>query len=114
MEEKPQFQHPQSQSESQPAYGQVYTPTPDQTDLIQQVEDLRSRIQLLEQKRTVFDTDLIGLLETVTMVPMGVPKSPYQQIKIARISGTSYLYVYDSMNINLGGNSDGWLRVTIA
>lgn len=110
----PHFQHPQSQSQSNPAYGQVYSPDPNQADLLEEIQKLTTRVGMLEQKRTIFNTDIIGLVETVTAVPVSIPKNPFQQIKIARISGVSYLYVYDSLNTNIGANSDGWLRVTIA
>lgn len=110
---EPHFQHPQIQK-NQPAAGQIDTgevSTPDQ------LRDLTNRIQALESilhGRVVFSTGIIGLFETVSVAPTGIPLSPYDQIKIARISGTSYLYIYDNVNKTLGGASNGWLRVTIA
>ena len=81
MSDEPQFQHPQSQSSSQPAYGQVFTyelNTEDQANLIQ---SLTNRIQALENKRINWNTDIIGLFETVTVAPTLMPTSPYEQIK---------------------------------
>lgn len=102
-----QFQHPQPQSQSNPAYGQVFTDTPDIGVLKQQMQDLTQRILMLENKRVNFNTDLIGLFETVTAAPTLKPTSPYEQVKLVNISGTFYLYVYST-------NSLSWKRVTIA
>lgn len=109
----PDFQHPQSQS-SQPAYGQVYSNTPNITDLAAQVQDLNSRFNLLSSKRINLNTDLIGLFQTVTAAPTQIPNNPYQQIQIAIISGTHYLYIYDPTTPVGGSASNGWFRVTIA
>jgi hypothetical protein len=106
MEDKPYFQHPQPQS-NQPNYGQVYSSAPDTAQTIQDIQDLRQRIQMLEQKRVNLNTGLIGLFETVTVAPTITPANPYDQIKLANISGTFYLYVYNT-------NSNSWKRVTIS
>lgn len=91
----PQFQHPQPQSESQPAYGQVFSLIPNATDSQAQIETLTRRIQDLENKRINFNTDLIGLVETMTMAPTTLtPVTPYQQFKIYN----GNLYFYDSKN----------------
>lgn len=105
-ETKPSFEHPQSQSEK-PAYGQVFSPIPNNIDMDELVVELTRRVNLLEQKRTNLNTDIIGMFETVTVAPTGVPFNLFQQIKIAKISGTSYLYIYDTLN-------HVWLRVVIA
>lgn len=103
----PHFQHPQPQSESKPAYGQVFTDTPNTDLLMQSLEDLTRRIETLEQKRVNFNTDLIGLFETVLVAPTGIPANPYDQIKLANLSGTYYLYAYNT-------SSKTWKRVVIA
>lgn len=96
MEDKPQFQHPQTQSESIPAQGQVYTNNPITNTQFQLLEQ---RIQVLEQKRINFNTDIIGLFETVTVAPTSTtPNSPFAQVKISVIAGTTKLNVYDSVN----------------
>lgn len=61
----------------------------------------------LNSTRINLNTDIIGLFEVVTAAPTLIPKSPYDQIKIAIISGVSYLYVYDQVN-------HAWKRVVIA
>lgn len=106
----PHFQHPQTQSQSNPAYGQVYTNNPNQADLLQQIQNLTTRIQQLEVNRATrinLNTDIIGLFETVTVAPTLIPTSPYEQIKLANISGTFYLYVYNT-------NSKTWKRTVIS
>lgn len=93
---EPHFQHPQPQK-SQPATGQIATDTAP-TD--QQLQDLTNRVQALEitaRGRVVFNTGLIGLFETVSVVPTGTPLSPYDQVKIYVNSTTYRLYVYDSV-----------------
>lgn len=102
---EPHFQHPQPQKQ-QPAPDQIDTghiSTPDQ------LRDLTNRIQALETTahgRVVFNTGIIGLFETVTVAPTGVPLSPYDQIKISVIAGTTALNVYDATN-------HAWKKVTI-
>lgn len=106
MEEKPQFQHPQSQSMS-PAYGQVYSDTPDTSQLLQTIEDLTNRVRNLENKRINFNTDLVGPFETVTAIPTATPPttSPYDQIKI--YGTTLYFYNYTSHAWQAAGGSGG-------
>lgn len=95
MSETPQFQHPQPQSASQPMYGQVFSTTLDTADTQTQIEVLTRRIQDLENKRVNFNTDLIGLVETIGMAPTTTtPTNPFQQFKI--YSGN--LYYYDGLN----------------
>lgn len=83
------FQHPQSQSQGNPAKGQVFTyaePAP---------EDLQTQVTALQNKRVNFNTDIIGLVETMNMAPTTTtPISPFQQFKIYN----SKLYFYDSLN----------------
>lgn len=102
---EPYFQHPQPQK-STPATGQIATDTVP-TD--EQLQDLINRVQALENTahgRIVFNTGLIGLFETVTVAPTGIPLSPYDQIKISVITGTTALNVYDATN-------HVWKKVTI-
>lgn len=91
------FQHPQPQK-NQPATDQIATGEP---DTAQQLRDLTNRVQLLEgttHGRVVFNTGLIGLFETVSIVPTGIPLSPYDQIKFYSNSTTYRLYIYDPTN----------------
>lgn len=105
-EEKPDFKHPQPQS-SQPAYGQVFSDSPDPTLQVQDEDELKRRVSFLESKRTNLNTDILGLFETVTVAPTGTPFNIFQQIKLATISGTTYLYIYDT-------KAHAWLRVALA
>lgn len=86
----PHFQHPQPQK-SQPEAGQVFGGTSDVGD---QVADLQKKISDMDNTRINFNTDLIGLVETVTVTPTGVPTSPYRQLKIFN----GKWYYYDSLN----------------
>lgn len=47
-------------------------------------------------KRRVNLFDIFGLFETVSTAPVGVPNTPYDQIKIYVNSTTYRLYWYDS------------------
>lgn len=95
---EPHFQHPQPQSQGKPATDQIDTgqiSTPDQ------LRDLTNRVQILEtvaHGRVVFNTGLIGLYETVGIVPTGIPLSPYDQVKFYSNSTTYRLYMYDALN----------------
>lgn len=81
LQNKPDFQHPQPQTTA-PARGQIAVPAPMQP--------------VTPPMRVNFNTDIIGLLQTVSVAPTQVPNSPYQQIQIY-VSGTTYrLYVYDA------------------
>lgn len=76
-------------------------------------EELKRRIDLLERKEADdirthshdglasvaidWTTDINGLLETVSAVPAGIPKSPYDQVKIYVNGATLRLYWYDSV-----------------
>ena len=71
MDDKPTFQHPQHQSE-QPMVSQPTAPVPQVNPAVPQV---------------VFNTGIIGLFETVSVAPTGIPLSPYDQIKLY-ISGS--------------------------
>ncbi len=106
MSDKPTFEHPQSQT-NQPSVGQVFSDSLDVSGLNQQIAELTRRIETIENKRINFNTDLIGLFETVTVAPTLIPTSPYEQIKLANISGTFYIYAYNT-------NSKTWKRVVIA
>lgn len=102
---EPHFQHPQPQKQ-QPANDQIAT---GQVSTSVQLQDLTNRIQTLEttaRGRVVFNTGIIGLFETVTVAPTGIPLGPYDQIKISVIAGTTALNVYDATN-------HVWKKVTI-
>lgn len=110
---EPHFQHPQPQSQGKPAADQIDT---GQISTSDQLRDLTNRIQELEttaRGRVVFNTGLIGLFESLTAAPTGLPLSPYDQVKIAKISGTTYLYIYDYNQKTGGSASNGWFRVAI-
>lgn len=89
------FQHPQPQS-SNPAYGQIPS-APNLQDITAQIQQLSAEIDKVQNTRINFNTDLIGLFQTVSVVPTAVPQSPYQQIKIYVNSTTYRLYVYDGV-----------------
>lgn len=101
---EPNFEHPQSQT-SKPAYGQILGNL-DLTDALFQIQVLTRRVDDLERKRVSFKTDLIDLFETVTVAPTITPRSPYEQVKLANIAGTFYIYAYNT-------NSLSWKRVAI-
>lgn len=95
------FQHPQPQSQGNPASDQVFTVNGTQ----QQLQDLTNKVTAIENKKdkVVFNTGIIGLFETVTSLPTtgttannpkGIPLSPYDQVKIFN----GKLYFYDSVN----------------
>lgn len=65
---------------------------------VTQYSDLEQRISALEEKTINFDTDIVGLLETVSTAPSGVPKNVYDQIKIYKNGSTYRLYWYDAAN----------------
>lgn len=113
MDEKPDFQHPQLQT-TQPAYGQVFNPLPNIQDLNDKLDRLQQDFNNYKNERINLNTDIIGLFETVTAAPTLIPTSPYQQVKIAIISGTTYLYIYDPTQQTGGSASNGWFRVAIA
>lgn len=106
MSNKLDFEHPQPQS-ARPAYGQVFSDIPSPTEQIQQTQDLTRRIKTLETRRINLNTDIIGLFETLTAAPIGTPFNIFQQIKLATISGTTYLYAYDT-----AGHT--WKRVALS
>lgn len=105
-EEKPTFEHPQPQS-NQPEYGQVANTAPDLGTVASDLSALSAKVLQMQNDRINLNTDIIGLFETVTVAPTGVPLGPWSQVKIATIAGTTYLYVYDTA-------SNTWKRVTIA
>lgn len=94
--EKPDFQHPQSQS-TKPTFGQVFSDTPDVSVLKGELSALKQKVEQMQNTRINFNTDIIGLFETVSAVPTGIPTSPYEQIKIYVSGGTLRLYWYDSV-----------------
>lgn len=105
-EEKPNFEHPQPQS-NQPAYGQVDGTNPDLGNLVAQVRDLSDKLDSMisnhihngsDAQRINLNTDIIGLFETVSAVPTIIPIRPYDQIKFYSSGATYRLYMYDVLN----------------
>lgn len=94
----PHFQHPQSQSS---------TPAHDQIDSVKPVGITTQVASDAQNKRVSIDTDVIGLFETLTAAPTGSPINTWQQIKIAKIAGTWYLYVFDAVG-------QVWKRVALS
>ncbi len=85
------FQHPQSQGTAPTPYVATGTSTEDLQAQIAQLDQ-----QALAPKRINFNTDIIGLFQTVSVAPTQIPISPYQQVQIY-VSGTTYrLYWYDN------------------
>ena len=109
MNDKSTFRHPQPQS-NEPAQGQIAGAGTTQD---QQIAYLTSQVTQLQAKRINFNTDILGLFESLTAAPTGVPTGPYGQLKIAKISGTTYLYIYDYNQQAGGSGSNGWFRVAI-
>lgn len=86
---EPHFQHPQPQSQGNPAKDQVFIPTQPSSD------ELQAQITNLQSKRVNFNTDIIGVVETIGMAPTtSTPTSPFQQFKIFN----GFLYFYDTLN----------------
>ena len=113
MAEEYAFQHPQPQSNNKPAFDQIAGEQATTQVLQSQLQALQQRVQQLQNTRVNLNTDLIGFFESLTAAPTGVPISPYGQVKLARISGTTYLYIYDYNNPTLGSGSNGWMRVAL-
>lgn len=90
----PNFQHPQPQK-STPASGEIFTFSTNETDL-DRINSLEQSVRRIEATRINLNTDIIGLFETVSAVPIGVPTGPWQQIKVYSNGGTFRLYVYDA------------------
>lgn len=93
---KPSF----SASDAQSQAGNDITQTTDN-----RIQDLDQRISYLENKPMTLETDLIGLFETVSAIPTGIPRTLYDQIKIYVNSTTLRLYWYDA-------NAHVWHYVT--
>lgn len=70
-------------------------------DLKNQIDDLQTQIDDLSTKTNDFDSarinlfDVFGTFQTVSAAPTLVPSTPYDQLQIAKISSTWYLYIYD-------------------
>lgn len=101
---QPAFDHPQPQS-NEPGLGQIYGDKPSNQELIRQVGELSQKVDFLIKNhihdganavRINWNTDIIGVIETVSSAPTIVPKSPYDQVKIYSSGGTFRLYVYDT------------------
>ena len=60
--------------------------------------DLEARISALEIRRVNLNTDIIGLFETVSAAPSGVPHDVFDQFKIYKNGATLRFYVYDVAN----------------
>ena len=89
------------------------------------IQQLKDQVQRLQQKvddlQRKFDMhfhdgnnsqkvnlqDVFGTFQTLIAAPTIIPTGVYDQIQIALISGTYYLYVYDTIN-------KVWKKVTIS
>lgn len=89
---KPNFQHPQPQS-SRPDADQIF----EGDSLEDRIAALEGQLSGVMSKRINFNTDLIGLFETVPIVPTGTPTNPFGQVKIYVNDTTYRLYWYDAM-----------------
>lgn len=74
-------------------------------DFQSQIDELARSIQSIQQKRVNLNTDIIGLFEVVSVVPTGIPRDVYDQVKIYTNSTTYRLYWYDQVN-------DAWRYAT--
>ncbi len=104
----PSFSHPQQQS-SLPSYGQVDGYTPDLNDLARQVNELSVRIDNKihqhihdggDAKRINLNTDILGIFDTVSVIPTATPSSFYEQIKIYT-NGTTYRFYWFDVKNNI-------------
>ena len=82
------------------------------------VSDLENRINELERKYSnhlhdgnagnrINLFDIFGKVECLSVAPTLIPQTVFDQVKVATVAGTVYLYVYDSL-------SAAWKKVTIA
>lgn len=102
-EEQPSFEHPQPQS-NHPSLGQIPgVATPD--EVLNKISTNSAQISEMQNKRVNLNTDIIGLFETVSVAPTGVPLGPWGQIKIYVNGATLRLYWYD-------GKANVWHYVT--
>lgn len=90
----PHFEHSQPQT-PEPAQGQISGIDSEQDIALQ---TLQSQVFQMQNTRLNLNTDIIGLFETVSAVPTGVPTGPWQQIKFYSNSTTYRLYMYDATN----------------
>ncbi len=90
------FQHPQPQGISPYAGQQEFNPdgTLSMSPTMLELSSLGQKLP--PQPRVNFNTDIIGLFQTVSVAPTQTPVSPYQQIQIYVNSTTYRLYVYDN------------------
>jgi len=78
-----------------------------------QISSLQSQLDALQKQTNNFDSarvnlfDLFGTFPTVKAAPTLVPSTPYDQVKIAHISSTWYLYIYDTVGAV-------WKKVTLS
>lgn len=69
--------------------------TPSNDDLQRQISELKNDLETLKNHRYSIDTDIDGMFEVVSVVPINSPHTMYDQIKIY-VNGTTYrLYWYD-------------------
>jgi len=77
------------------------------------MNDLENQLEALQTQTNNFDSarvnlfDIFGTYQTVSTAPTIVPQGPYDQLQIAKISGTWYLYIYDM-------NGAVWKRVALS
>lgn len=102
----PKFEHPQPQS-MQPSFGQVDGYNPDLATLNQQVieqgigfgDKIKTHIHNgTNAPRINLNTDILGMLETVSTAPTAVPTSIYEQVKIYTNGATLRFYWFDVAN----------------
>ena len=80
--------------------------------LQKQIDDLQNQLEALQTQSNNFDSarvnlfDIFGTFQTVTVAPTLVPSTPYDQLVVAHISSTWYLYVYDMVGAV-------WKKVTL-
>lgn len=112
MEDKPSFIHPQSQNPQVPLQG---IPDTSNETLSSQIQELNEKIDLLIQThkhdglagRSInFNTDILGFIEVVSVIPAATPTQLFGQIKIYVNGATKTLYLYDYVN-------HAWRSVTL-
>lgn len=87
-------------------------PTQQIESLQNTVKDLQTQVDVLNTQGNNYDDsrpnlfDVFGTFQTITQAPTVVPSTPYDQLQLVNLSGTIYLYIYDTVGA-------AWKRVQL-